>query len=266
VQQHFAQVIEANFNSVSAERTIQRLSDRELASLAANYQAQAGYGNTRLLTILASRLSDQSLLRVASVFGKSAVEQAVVKNSSSAVKASFLEKESAIIPLVAHPMMPKLPPPAPPTTNWTNTINQIYLDYRTSPTLNMGTAESISASGLYTLGAVYGAWQVGTQIGNGISYLIENYDPSLSDAIGGTVANMIDAGNQAASELEQGHFQSSFDALFGFPISNSSDPSGPDGLTDPMLDYYDTYGPPTDDPGYGGGDGGCDNSPDPILY
>lgn len=94
------------------------------------------------------------------------------------------------MPLVLQPLM-RMPPPPPPSAGCTATLNEIYLDYRTSPVLNMTVGESLTATALYTLGAVYGAWKFGTAIGNGVSNLITNYDPSLSDTIGGTVANMI---------------------------------------------------------------------------
>lgn len=255
VDARFAATIEANFNQASAEHTIEHLSDRELTDLASMYQSKAGTGNSRLLSILAARLSDQALLRVASAFGKDAVRQAVLLNAAPAVKASVLAKFEAVTPM----QMP-LPPPGPPSTNWTNTLREIYLDYRTSPALNLSTAESLSATSLYTAGAVYGAWQAGWAIGTGLNSLIETYDPSLGDAIGGTVAGMLNAGQQAAYQLGQGHFQSAFDSLFDYPITNSSNPSGPNGLTDPMVQYYQEYGPPAGDSGYwgGGGGGGCD--------
>jgi hypothetical protein len=262
VDQRFAGVIESNFDSVGAERVLNQLNDHELAGLAARYQAHAGTTNTKLLAIFASRLSDQALLRVASAFGRDAVTQAVSANASPAVKASFLAKVSVVTPLAATlapiSMQPVgvLPPPPPPSTNWTNTIQEIYLDYRTSPELNLSIGESLSATAIYTVSAVADAWAAGTAIGTGVSYLITNYDPSLSDAIGGTVANIINAGDTAATELEQGHLQNSFDSLFGLPISNSTNPSGPDNLTAPMVDYYDVVGPP--DAGYDGGG-------DPII-
>lgn len=261
VDQHFTAVIESNFDSIGAERVLNQLTDSELAGLAARYKVKAGTNGTKLLAIFASRLSDRALLRVASAFGTDAVVQAVNAHASPAVKASFLAKVAMVTPLVLTPMQAPgggiLPPPPPPSTNWTNTLQDIYLDYRTSPTLELGVGESLSATAIYTVGAVAGAWEAGTQIGNGINYLITNYDPSLGDAIGGTVAGMINAGNTAATELEQGHLQNAFDSLFGLPISNSTDPSGPDNLTAPMVDYYDVYGPP--DAGYDGGDGGCDD-------
>jgi hypothetical protein len=53
---------------------------------------------------------------------------------------------------------------------------------------------------------------------------------------------MIDNFWSASSEVEQGHFEAAFDELFGFPVTNSSDPWGDWGIADPMMLYYDTSG------------------------
>jgi hypothetical protein len=286
ISKNFAAVMEANFDNVSAEQILDRLSDEELASIAARYQISAGSSNTKLLSIFAAKLSDQALLRVASAFGTDAVKQAVIEKASPAVKASFLAKISEVVPLTVAPaMLPPpgqgniggggpaeppagappssggitLPPPAPPSTDWSNTLEEIYLDYRTSPTLNMGVADSLSATSIYTYIAVQGSWDAGTYVGTGISNLITKYDPDLSDAIGGTIAGMVSNANQAMNELQTGQFQSAVDVLFGYPITNSTNPSGPDNLTAPMVYYYNVEGPPANDPGYSGsgGDQNC---------
>lgn len=252
INQRFAHVIETNFSSVGAERVLDHLSNKELADLAIAYQARAGTGSSPLLAIMASRLSDQALLRVASAFGRNAVRQAVIANAAPAVKASFLAKESLVMPLALRPSSLPLPVPPPSSTDWTNTLREIYLDYRTSPELDLTTGEALSATTIYGVSAVGVAASAGWEFGTGVSTLITDYDPSLNDAIGGTVANMISAGLQSGTELEQGQYESAFDSLFGLPITDSTNPSGPDGLTDPMVYYYQTYGAP---PGYDGG--GC---------
>lgn len=271
VNRKFAHVIESHFNSGMAERIVARLSDKELAGLAQMYHRSAGAGNARLLETFASRLSDKALLRVASAFGRISVTRAVQKYSSPAVKASFLAHASAIVPLaVGSSLLPDiraggsggglpLPPPKPSTTDWRNTLQDIYLDYKTDPALDLTSGEALSATAMYTASAISVAWGAGTLVGDGFSYLITNYDPSLSDAIDGTIAGMLDAGQQSMTELEEGHLEASFDALFGLSISDSTQPYGPYGIADPMVMYYGTYGAPEGFDGGQGWSGVCDN-------
>jgi hypothetical protein len=245
-------VIESHFNNGVAENIIGRLSDKELSDLAQMYRARSATSNTRLLSIFAAKLSDQSLLRVASAFGVNAVKQAVIQHATPEVKSAFLAEAAFVMPL-ANPKMMRLPPPSPPSAGWANTIQDIYLDYRTS-SLGMGVAESLSATTIYVSTAMYGSWQFGTAIGYGVSSLITNYDPSLNDAIGGTVAGMMLQTQNSMTYLQQGQLQSSFDSLFGYPITTSGNISGPYDLTSPMNFYYQTYGMPGSG---GGGGGGC---------
>ena len=46
----------------------------------------------------------------------------------------------------------------------------------------------------------------------------------------------------ATGELQQGHYQSAFDDLFGFPLTWGSNPFGDWDLTLPMVDYYESSG------------------------
>lgn len=254
---NFAGIANANLKGGADERIIGSLSTTDLASLRAQHRQSTGGDDHTLWKILAPRLSDDALLKVAAVFGRSAVTQAVDAYSSPAVKASFFTKLAEVQPIgdsTSTPAM-QLPPPPPPSTDWTDTLRDIYLDYRTSPTLDMGVGESLSATTIYAATGLYLSWEAGTAIGTWINNQIQTDDPSLSDAIGGTVANMLTAAVQSYDELQEGQYEASFDNLFGLPISDSSNPSGPDGLTDPMVMYYGDYGYPS---GYGGsGSGLC---------
>lgn len=266
IQRNFARIVESHFASGMAERIVDRLSDKELAGLAKAYRRSAGQQDQRLLKTFASRLSDKALLRVASAFGRTAVTNAVREYSSPAVKASFMANASAIVPLVGQSTTSPylraggpggrgglpLPPPKPSSTDWRNTLRDIYLDYRTDSVLELTAGEALSATVIYTATAVAGAWTAGYAVGTGLNHVIETYDPSLGDAIGGTVAGMLDQGKQAWTNLEEGHLESSFDALFGLPISDSTQPFGPYGMTAPMVDYYQWSGAPS---GFNGGNG-----------
>jgi energy-coupling factor transporter ATP-binding protein EcfA2 len=62
----------------------------------------------------------------------------------------------------------------------------------------------------------------------------------LMIARGATIGSMIENFWDASGEVEIGHYEAAFDDLFGFPVTNSSDPWGDWDLCDPMMYYYQT--------------------------
>ena len=122
------------------------------------------------------------------------------------------------------------------------TLNEIYLEFRTAPIGSVGPTAAIAETTAYSGIWLTLAWKTGTGLGNELNGLINTYDPSLGDAIGGTVAGMVDATNQSWSELQQGQYQASFDALFGYPISNSGNPAGDFDEFQPMDFYWGATG------------------------
>jgi len=254
---YFGDVIEANFAAASTEQLISRLSDKELAAIAKHYQRTRGTQDTPLLAIFAKRLSDKALLRVADAFDKTAVSAAVTKYSGSEVRASFAAQVSTVRPA----LLPGGPgegggggsggggsagggAAAAPTTDMT--LEEIYLDFRTAPVGSLSPASALSETTLFASQRVLPAAAAGTAIGTGINYLIENYDPSLGDAIGGTIAGSIGAAQAAITEVERGHYQSAYDALFGYPVTNTGGATvqfdADWNVAEPMQDYYDAGG------------------------
>lgn len=122
------------------------------------------------------------------------------------------------------------------------TLEDIYLEFRTAPVGGLSPASALSETLQFAGTRLSLSAATGWEIGTGINYLIETYDPSLGDAIGGTEAGMIDAARQAINEVQTGHYESAFDSLFGFPVTNSGDPFGDWGNSDPMMDYYGSGG------------------------
>lgn len=248
VQKKFAGVINAQFQYGATERLVAQLSDRELSDLAHFYQQSGGpIANSPLLKTFARRLSDKSLLRVASAFDRGAVEAAVMRYAKPSVQEAFLSKVSTIQPMLRAPVPGgggggSVPPPplypTPPSPNWNQTLKQIYLEFRTAPVGSMGVPESLAETALYAAARVSAAAAVGTVIGTAAKYVIQTYDPPLYDAIGGTVANMIAAFHSGLSEFKIGHYQSGLDQLFGYPVTNSGTPSGDWSIASPMTVYY----------------------------
>lgn len=218
---------------------ISRLSDKELADIAHIYGLANSNTNNALLATLAKRLSDKSLLRVAATFGVEQTRQAVVRYAAPDVKTSFLQNVAFV---KSVPSSITYSPMAGPAPNLDMTLRQIYLEFRLETVGGLSASASLSETAMYADGPLGWSAGAGTAVGYGINYLIETYDPSLSDAIGGTIAGMWDASKNAGSEVQKGHYQSAFDDLFGYPVSNSSDPWGDGDLADPMMDYYEGGG------------------------
>lgn len=84
------------------------------------------------------------------------------------------------------------------------TLEEIYLDFRTAPVGSLSPASAMSETALFASQRVLPAAAAGTAIGTGINYLIETYDPSLSDAIGGTIAGSIEAAQAAVLAFTPG--------------------------------------------------------------
>lgn len=239
---NFASIIESNFQNGSAEHVLNNLSERELSDLAVFYAARTQGKTQPLLKILAQRLSDQALIRVAKVFGTEQVSAAVSSYAAPNVQSAFNTRiasmsESADLSQQTSNLATPMQGPAPSVDM---TLNEIYLEFRTAPVGSLGVRAAMSETALFAASRLYPAYLAGTAIGTEISSLIETYDPSLNDAIGGTVAGMVDAANQSWNELKQGQYQASFDELFGYPVSNSGNPAGDFEEFEPMDYYWDS--------------------------
>ncbi|TAA44924.1 hypothetical protein EA655_08485 [Pseudoxanthomonas winnipegensis] len=122
------------------------------------------------------------------------------------------------------------------------TLEDIYLDFRTAPVGNLSATSALSETAIFAASRLAPAAAAGTAIGTGISYLIQTYDPSLDDAIGGTIAASLDNFQAAGSDIEKGHYESAYDDMFGFPLTNSFAPLGDWDVSSFMVDYYSSGG------------------------
>lgn len=221
INERFAAVQEMNFASGNARLLISRLSDKELHGIARYYDESAPAGDNTLLRILSTRLDAQSLVRVADAFGTARVAASVEDYAPAAVQHKFTQA------IEMQPMM--LPPPgggggggsggggSQPTASQTQ--EEIYLDYRSAPTGSESPGSAITEAsvfdGLNLISLGQDAYWAGTQIHN----LIEAYDPSFDDVVGGTIASGIEDVNLAADEFDQGSYEAGLDDLFGEPIT-----------------------------------------------
>ncbi|WP_333680669.1 hypothetical protein [Dyella sp.] len=237
IHENFASIIESNFQYGSTEHILNNLSERELQDLAKFYTANTQGKSQPLLKVFAQNLSDQSLIRVAKAFGTEPVKAAVNSYATANTRSAFDTKIAALdsVAPTVSPTSELVTPMATPTLDMT--IQEIYLEFRTAPVGSVGPTAAIAETSMYVGKNVAVAASVGWAIGTEINNLIETYDPSLNEAIGGTVAGMVDAANQSLDLTKQGQYQSSFDALFGYPVSTSGNRAGDFGEFQAM-DYY----------------------------
>jgi hypothetical protein len=224
IHARFSSVIENNFQTGNANQVVRNLSSLELADLAYLY-GRANSGNTEpLLRILARTLDADALTKVESAFGQSETETAVKKfapaqiaaqflahTPAARVSSSFVDRVSTIGPVTAG---------ASPTVDMTPT--EIYLDYRTAPLGSLSVTGALFETGVFIATKVSQAFGIGYAVGTVVSGVISTYDPSLEDAIGGTVDGMLQNISSAGTEFSQGNFEQGLDSLFGAPIAYSS--------------------------------------------
>ena len=233
IHERFTALIENNFETGKAEQIVQNLSAKELSSLATRYQAESTQGTTPLLAIMAKRLSDHSLVKVAAAFGSTNVANAVNTYSSQSVRDAFTTE------LAAAPIPTGVKPMAGPAPTVDMTIEEIYLEFRTAPIGSLSIPGALSETAMFAGKnlslAAWAGWEIGGQINN----TINEYDPSLGDAIGGTEQGMLNAIQNAGNDVQQGQYLKGVDDLFGLPIWESGDPSGDYDDFPQMLDYFD---------------------------
>jgi hypothetical protein len=230
IQANFASIIESNFRTGNAEEIVRNLSNKELSDLAYRYQSNSTRGTKSLLRIMATRLSDQGLVKVGQAFGRDNVQDAVNTYSSPEVKAAVMPK-LAVLPETSMVM-----PMATPTVDMT--IQDIYLEFRTAPVGSLSVRGALAETAIFSARYIAVAAWAGNEIGTQIYNVIATYDPSLNDAIGGTVYNMVGQIQSAQTDVLQGQYLKGVDDLFGDPVWSSGNRAGDFDVSYPMLDYY----------------------------
>jgi hypothetical protein len=244
IHRNFLKVVTGNLTNAGTASRIARLSDRELAAIARHAGQGAPAERAGLLKLFATRLDAKALVRVAHAFGRAPTEAAVHAYAGKATREAF---DGQIAGFRAPPPegggggtggTTSYPTPSPPRPTVDMTLEEIYLEYRTAPIGSLSPAGALAETAQFA-GVRLSFWLgVGTGIGSGISWLLEHYAPDVNDAIGGTIANMIENFWEASGQIGDGHFEAAIDQLLGFPVTNSSDPWGDWDIDTPMVEYY----------------------------
>jgi hypothetical protein len=128
---------------------------------------------------------------------------------------------------------------------------EIYLDLRTAPVGALGVTGALYETSLALTPAIVSSFGLGYTAGTIAADLIQTYSPALWDAIGGTVAEMVNNIHAAASLAAQGQLQEAAGELFGLTPS----------VTGAMAGYGGDYGVAGAWAAMEGGDTWCGDKP-----
>ncbi len=237
IARNFTSVITRNLANGGTASRIARLSDHELEAIADIVERGSPPDRATLLKLLATRLDARALRRVARAFGRAPVQAAVAAYASPDTRREFARLSVLGSGGEGGGGNP-YPSPSPPRPTIDMTLREIYLEYRTAPIGSLSPQASLAETSMFSARYLGPAASTGLAIGTGIHLLIEEFAPSIDDAIGGTIGAMIENFWQASGQVAQGHFEAAFDSLFGFPLTWSSDPYGDWDVSAPMMYYY----------------------------
>lgn len=255
VHKNLPQLIEQNLAMRSvqgATAVIDNLTDKELGDLAHFYtQALNDTGHRGLLLpILAYRLDGVRLGRLSKHFGYAPVYAAVVQFTPEKIEAfnansspSYMGSGGVSTYAGAGQFL-----------NYT--LYEIYLSFRTAPVGALGVTGALYETGATIAQPLGWAFLAGTTAGIATGSLIQTYNPPLWDAIGGTVAGMVDNITKAGSQLLQGDAEKAAGSLFGlsFDVSNAQSSYGGDYGASASWEFEASQGSP------GTGGGSCYNN------
>lgn len=236
IARNFTSVITRNLGNSGTASRISRLSDHELEAIADFVGRGSAAERAGLLKLLATRLDARALGRVARAFGRAPVQAAVAAYASPETRRQF--SRMSVLDSGEGGGGGPYPSPSPPRPTIDMTLREICLEYRTAPIGSLSPQASLAETSMFSARYLGPAASTGLAIGTGIHLLIEEFAPSIDDAIGGTIGAMIENFWQASGQVAQGHFEAAFDSLFGFPLTWSSDPYGDWDVSAPMMFYY----------------------------
>jgi hypothetical protein len=246
IERNFVRVVTRNLDNAGTASRVARLSERELDGIARHAAQGTPVDRAALLKLFATRLDGASLVRVAHAFGRAPVEAAVRTYADPATRAAFAIGIAGLVPPPPEGGggggTTPYPSPSPPRPTVDMTLEEIYLEFRTAPVGSLSPAGALAETAQFAGMRLSAAGWAGTAIGTGLSWLIQHYAPDLDNAIGATIATMIDNFWSASNEVQQGHYEAAFDDLFGFQVTWSSNPWGDWDIDTPMVSYYQSSG------------------------
>jgi len=185
VGSNFAGVINGNVSSPAGAARLAGLSAAEQQALANSY-AQSNNGNAYALYAILQVYSPEQARRFL----------------PAADRADLAWRSGALAPQSAIRMAGSGPSPTLDMT-----LQEIYLEFRTAPVGALSPAASIYMTTAFAAVNLAAAFQAGYTLGTGISWLIQTYAPSLDNAIGATLFNIINSLEVVTTAAGQGLFE-----------------------------------------------------------
>lgn len=205
----FPQLIEQNFAQLrgdGAGRLLASMTPDELRALAGAYAAAAG-PQGRLLDLFALRLTGRDMGRLTPYFGYEPVYEALWRSAPN--KSNEFEQFAATD--VASGGIAVMSA----GVNVDMTIPEIYLSFRTAPIGSLGVAAALYETAAFASRNLTLAYGSGYAVGTALSWTIQTYAPSLHDAIGSFIYNIVNSISQAVGTSALGQAQATASLSFG---------------------------------------------------
>jgi len=199
VSANFVGVVNGNVSSTAGASRLAGLSAAEQQALA-NAYAQHNAGNVYALYAILQAYSPEQAARFL----------------PAANRADLAWRMGTLKPQITS----ELAPAAGPSPSLDDTLTDIYLEFRTAPVGSLSPAASIYMTTTFAAVNLYAAFQAGYTLGTGISYLIQTYAPSLDNAIGAALYNIINSLEVASTAFSQGIFEQKLLPVLGVSLPN----------------------------------------------
>ena len=196
---NFVGVINANVSSPAGAARLAGLSAAEQQALANSYAQQNG-GNAYALYAILQVYSPEQARRFL----------------PAADRADLAWRTGALVIQNAERMAPAGTPA--PTLDMT--LQDIYLEYRTATVGALSPASAIYMTTTYAAVNLAAAFSAGYTLGTGISWLIQTYAPSLDNAIGATLFNIINSLETVTTVYGQGLYEQRLLPVLDVSLSN----------------------------------------------
>lgn len=254
IHQNFANRIESNFLLGDSNKIIGNLSNQELADLAALYSKANRDDSSPLLRIVAMKADAAALRKISGTFGEYKTALAVNSYAPDFVKQQYAQMETPQFTNVSQSAYIAMHngfarggasagfsvATGGPAPTIDNTLYEIYLDYRTAPIGSLSVRSALVETSIFAGKRLAPAFTTGYAIGTGLNILINTYEPSLGDTIGGTLNGMVIALASAVDLMVQGKIMDSINTLFGAPVPLTS--NGDNNIYAPMVLYINDGG------------------------
>ncbi|HEY2781075.1 MAG TPA: hypothetical protein VGI90_09865 [Steroidobacteraceae bacterium] len=157
------------------DATIKAMTDKELLLIGQYFIANNG-NQTLMAQLAAADLSATNLVRWQAAFTQAALSPAVALYTQPGTSSAYFSHPGLHAAVRAAPPPPPMPPD--PFALYQTPIEEMYLEFRTSPNNNCGAVCALGKVAVVISGSVGLAWKIGTAIGTTFYDAMVYIDPS----------------------------------------------------------------------------------------